>query len=198
MRESKFVKTEMLFKVELFYNLHKEIKTQVNRLLDDCFGAESGLTSQQLDIQKDKFFSIPIAYLLATENNLVIGVIKLYKRKISYLDEKIILGGFGGVCTAKNKRGRGVATALLKKGMQELKSQGCDIAYLCTDVDDPVMVKIYSQVGFTPLNKPYTYLGKSGKRYIEKDGLIALVKSKDKYNFVMEGKEIFNIGIGNW
>lgn len=45
MRESKFVKTEMLFKVELFYNLHEEIKTQVNRLLDDCFEAESGLTS---------------------------------------------------------------------------------------------------------------------------------------------------------
>ncbi len=59
-------------------------------------------------------------------------------------------------------------------------------------------IKIYSQVGFTPLNKPYTYLGKSGKRYIEKDGLIAPAKSKDKYNFVMEGKEIFNIGIGNW
>lgn len=198
MRESKFMKTEMLFKVELFYNLPEEIKTQVNRLLDDCFGAESGLTSQQLDIQKDKSFSIPIAYLLAIENNLVIGVIKLYKREISYLEEKIILGGFGGVCTEKNKRRRGVATALLKRGMRELKSESCDIAYLCTDVDDPGMLTLYSQVGFTPLNKAYTYLGKSGKRYMEKDGLIAPVKSKDKYNFVMEGKEIFNIGIGNW
>jgi predicted acetyltransferase len=192
------MKTEMLFKSKLFYNLSEEIKTQVNRLLDECFGAESRLTSQQLDVQKDKFFSIPIAYLLAIENNLVIGVVKLYKREISYLEEKIILGGFGGVCTAKNKRRRGVATALLKKGMQELKSHGCDIAYLCTDVDDPGMLTLYSQVGFVPLNKPYTYLGKSGKRYTEEDGLIAPVKSKDKYNLVMDGKEIFDIGIGNW
>ncbi len=192
------MKTEMLFKCELFYDLSKEIKVQVNRLLDKCFGAESGLTSQQLDVQKDKFFSIPIAYLLAIENNLVIGVVELYKREISYQGKKIILGGFGGVCTAKNKRRRGVATALLKKGIQELKFRGCDIAYLCTDVDDPVMIKLYSQVGFVPLKKPYTYLGKSGKRYTEEYGLIAPVKSKDKYNLVMDGKEIFDIGIGNW
>lgn len=192
------MKTEMLFKVELFYNLPEEIKVQVDELLDMCFGVKSGQSPQRLVEKKDKFFTIPIAYLLAIENNLVIGVIELYKREISYLEEKIILGGFGGVCTAKNKRRRGVATALLKKGMRELKSQSCDIAYLCTDVDDPGMLTIYSQVGFTPLNKPYTYLGKSGKRYTEEDGLIAPVKSKDKYNFVVEGKEIFNIGIGNW
>jgi len=192
------VKTEMLFKVELFYNLPEEIKVQVDELLDMCFGVKSGQSPQRLVEKKDKFFTIPIAYLLAIENNLVIGVIELYKREISYLEEKIILGGFGGVCTAKNKRRRGVATALLKKGMRELKSQSCDIAYLCTDVDDPGMLTIYSQVGFTPLNKPYTYLGKSGKRYTEEDSLIAPVKSKDKYNFVVEGKEIFNIGIGNW
>jgi len=188
----------MLFKVELFYNLPEEIKVQVDELLDMCFGVKSGQSPQRLVEKKDKFFTIPIAYLLVIENNLVIGVIELYKREISYLEEKIILGGFGGVCTAKNKRRRGVATALLKKGMRELKSQSCDIAYLCTDVDDPGMLTIYSQVGFTPLNKPYTYLGKSGKRYTEEDGLIAPVKSKDKYNFVVEGKEIFNIGIGNW
>lgn len=192
------MKTEMLFKVELFYNLPEEIKVQVDELLDMCFGVKSGQSPQRLVEKKDKFFTIPIAYLLAIENNLVIGVIELYKREISYLEEKIILGGFGGVCTAKNKRRRGVATALLKKGMRELKSQSCDIAYLCTDVDDPGMLTIYSQVGFTPLNKPYTYLGKSGKRYTEEDSLIAPVKSKDKYNFVVEGKEIFNIGIGNW
>jgi len=188
----------MLFKVELFYNLPEEIKVQVDELLDMCFGVKSGQSPQRLVEKKDKFFTIPIAYLLAIENNLVIGVIELYKREISYLEEKIILGGFGGVCTAKNKRKRGVATALLKRGMRELKSESCDIAYLCTDVDDPGMLTIYSQVGFTPLNKPYTYLGKSGKRYTEEDGLIAPVKSKDKYNFVVEGKEIFNIGIGNW
>jgi len=188
----------MRFKVYLYYTLPEEIKVQVGKLLDECFGIRSGQSPEKLEEQKDRFFSTPFAFLLAIEKNSVIGVIKLYKREISYQGRNVVLGGFGGVCTKKSSRRRGVATTLLNVGLKELRSQGCGIAYLCTDFNDPAMIKLYSKVGFVPLNKSYTYLGKSGKRYTEKDGMITPVKSGDKFNLVIRGKDIFDIGVGNW
>jgi hypothetical protein len=60
------------------------------------------------------------------------------------------------------------------------------------------MLELYSQVGFIPLGKPYSYLGKSGKRYVEYDGMIAPVKSKNRFDLVMKSEEVLDIGVGNW
>ena len=188
----------MLFKVNLYYTLTEKIKVQVDKLLDECFGTRSGQSTEKLEEQEDRFFSNPFAFLLAIEKNSVIGVIELHKREINYQGRNVVLGGFGGVCTKKSRRRRGVATTLLNYGLKELRYKSCDIAYICTDVDDPVMLKIYYQAGFISLNKPYTYIGKSGKRYTEKDGMIAPIKSKEKFDIVMKGKDVFDIGIGNW
>jgi predicted N-acetyltransferase YhbS len=147
---------------------------------------------------EDRFFSTPFAFLLAIENHSVIGTLLLFKRKIDYKGERIILGGIGNLCTKKEKRRMGVATALLKKAMEELNTQKCDVAYLCTDIHNPSMVKLYARVGFGPLNKPYTYLGRSGKRYTETDGIIAPLQSNEKFGLIMNGKDILDLDTGNW
>lgn len=92
----------------------------------------------------------------------------------------------------------GVATALLKKAIEELTAQNCDVAYLCTDLHNPAMVKLYTKVGFVPLNKPYTYLGRSGKRYTETDGMVAPLQSKEKFDLIVSGKETLDLDTGNW
>jgi ribosomal protein S18 acetylase RimI-like enzyme len=92
----------------------------------------------------------------------------------------------------------GVATALLKRAMEELNAQKCDVAYLCTDIHNPAMVKLYTGVGFVPLNKSYIYVGRSGKRYTETDGMIAPLQSNEKFDLILNGKEILDLDTGNW
>ena len=95
-----------------------------------------------------------------------------------------------------DKRRKGIATLVLKKGMKILKQEKCDIAHLCTDIIK--LKSLYSKFGFVPLGKKYTYIGKSGKKYIEKDGMIAPVNSVTKFKEILNSSEIFNIGLGNW
>ncbi len=64
--------------------------------------------------------------------------------------------------------------------------------------NEPAILRLYGRVGFLPLGKPYTYLGKSGKRYTENDGMVAQVKSKDIFDFITKDEEPFDIGNGNW
>ena len=186
------------FRVELYYSLPQNYEMQMSKSRNEFFGESSGRDVQELLKDRDKFCSTPYAHLLAIENNNVIGANSLFKREINYNGEKIILGGFGGLFTIREKRKKGVATILLKIGMEELKRLNCDIAFLCTDVENPDMVKLYSQFGFVLLGKSYTFLGKSGTRYTKFDGMIAPVKSKNKFNYILEGKTSLDIGTGNW
>jgi len=149
-------------------------------------------------IGRDQYFDDPYAYLLAIDRRSMIGVVLLYKKNIEHAGKKIILGGIGGVCVKKKKRKKGVASALLEKAMQDLKRKGCDMTYLCADVKNPEMVRLYGKVGFVTLDKPYTYLGKSGKRYTENNGMIAPVKSKAKFNLIRKSKKILDLGASNW
>lgn len=184
------------FRIELFTSLYPNLRLQADRLWYNNFRA--GKSQQELEDTEDKFFSTPFAFLLALEDHSVIGTLLLFKRKIDYKGETILLGGIGNVCTKKERRRMGVATALLKRAMKELNAQKCDVAYLCTDINDPAMVKLYTGVGFVHLNKPYTYVGRSGKRYAETDGMVAPLQSKEKFDLILNGKEPLDLDTGNW
>jgi GNAT superfamily N-acetyltransferase len=184
------------FRIRLFTSLPPDLGLQADRLWYDNFRA--GKSQQELKDTEDRYFSTPFAFLLALEDPSVIGTLLLFKRKIDYKGEPILLGGIGNLCTKKEKRRMGVATALLKRAMKELAAQNCDVAYLCTDINDPAMVKLYTGVGFVPLNKPYSYLGRSGKRYTETDGMVAPIQSKEKFDLILNGKEPLDLDTGNW
>lgn len=126
------------------------------------------------------------------------GVTGVLRREINYEGKQITLGGIGGLCTRFDRRQMGVATKLLFKAMEELKKAGCDMAYLCTSIEKPWMVKFYGKVGFILLGRPHTYLGKSGKRYTDHDAMIAPVNSKEIFKFVLLQQSNFDIEVGNW
>lgn len=150
---------------------------------------------------KDKFtpsLKDQIGHVCAFENDKLICRVILYKRKIEFEGQPLILGGIGGVCTIPEKRRQGLATKLLKMAMTELKKSACDIAYLCADVSNPGMIKLYQKVGFTLLVRTHIFYGQSGKRYKDNDAMVAPVKSKAIFQEIMGSKKILNIGMGNW
>ena len=165
------------YKIILYKKLSGEWQVQFNQLIQESFFLN--LTKTKLEENKDKFCSQKdkIGYLLALENQKIIGILVLLKRKLIFNHQKLILGGFGGLCVVEAKRKQGIATALLKKGMARLKQENCDIAYL---------------------NRQHTYLGSSGKRYTEHDAMIAPVNSPKKFKAVLRNDRPFDIGVGNW
>jgi predicted N-acetyltransferase YhbS len=137
-----------------------------------------------------------IGYILAHADAELIGAIKLSRRTIPFAGSTIRLGGLGGVATREDWRRRGVASATTALAMDVLRQHGCDIAYLCTDIEK--LGPLYGKVGFVALGRPHTYLGASGKRYTDDDGMIALVNSRAIFEEVLAAQGPFDIGGGNW
>lgn len=187
------------FEVKVFETLPVYLQEKVNRLLKDCFHTTTRTPEEQAK-HEDRYCSNEdiIGHVVALHDDKVFGVIIVLKRNISFQGQEILLGGIGGVCTDKSKRRMGIATMLLKTAMEHLRKNNCDVAYLCADIHNPGMVRLYGQVGFVILNKPHTYLGKSGKRYTDTDGMIAPVSSQEVFMEIMRDKEPFDIGRGNW
>ncbi len=185
---------EIDYKVRKYSKLPKKFKTQVEKICHECFYAR--MPKREVKENKDKYCSKGYAHILALENDSVISTQELFKRSIKYKGKKIILGGLGGLCTIKKRRKRGIATVLLKKGMEDLRKEKCEVAFLCTNIKDPKLVRLYKRFGFVIMKQPYTFIGKSGKRYIEKNGMIAPLRSKTKFNLILKSKKILDIGFG--
>jgi ribosomal protein S18 acetylase RimI-like enzyme len=110
----------------------------------------------------------------------------------------LVLGGIGDVCVAPEYRRQGIATDLALTALLVLDVAGCDVAYLCAVVCLPHIVKLYGRAGFVVLGRPHTYLGASGRRYVDHDAMIAPVGSRALFEQVLADTVPFDIGRGNW
>lgn len=186
------------YEVKVFDTPPENLEEKVAKL--KAFAFKRSEDPKEEELHNDKYCSGKDTFkiLLALKENEPIGHVKLLKRTLLYKGSTILLGGFGAVCTDERYRRQGIATTLLKKGLEILKENNCDIAYLCTDIYNQGMIALYGQLGFVLLNKPHTYLGRSGKRYTDTDGMIAPICSQELFKEVLQDKESFDIGRGNW
>jgi ribosomal protein S18 acetylase RimI-like enzyme len=149
-------------------------------------------SKERFDNKKDRF-----KYIVAITNQRVVGIIILWKRTIQYHGKPIVIGGLGGVGVQKEHRGKGIVTNMLTLARETLDLSECDVAFLGTDIRDPQMLKIYGRIGFVPLNKAFTYIGKSGERYEDTTaGMIAPIHSQELFSEILKDKAPLNIGIG--
>ncbi len=169
---------------------------RLNQFVAENFYAEEEKIPELLEEEKEKFYSQPEAWILVLESDQIIGCTLLHKRKVKFDDQDVILGGIGRVCTRKDKRNQGIASMMLNEAVKILKKWGCDMAYLCANIERTG--SLYGQVGFVPLNKPYSYYGRSGKLYEENNGMIAPINSKNIFDKVLCSKENLHLGLGNW
>jgi predicted GNAT family N-acyltransferase len=182
--------------IKFFPKLASSLAKRVNQFVLENFYTEEERTPENLSAEGEGFCSLPKAWLLVFEGDQMIGGIKLYKRKVMFNTREVILGGVGSVCTRADKRNQGIATSMLKEAMKILKKWECDIAYLCANIEETG--SLYGQVGFVPLNKPYTYHGRSGKLHEGHNGMIALINSSSIFKEVLSSKHRLHLGQGNW
>lgn len=163
-----------------------------NRIKDETSPSE--WSRERFVNKKDRF-----KYIIALINAKVVGIIILWKRTIQYHEKPIVVGGLGGVGVQKKHRGKGIATNMLTLARETLNRSDCDIAFLGTNIDDSQLLKIFARIGFVPLKKTFSYIGRSGKLYKDPtSGMIAPIHSQELYNKILKDTEPFHIGIGTW
>ena len=176
----------------------------LGRSVDDldtlCFRNNFISTAKQHEDREDRFCSHGDLkyYVLAKDGDTLIGETRVFKRTVVFNGQKIILGGIGSVATHPNKRKQGIATHMVKKAMKLLRSESCDIAYLCADIYALKALEFYEQFGFQKLANKHTFTGKSGTKYTDTDGMIAPIGSKKLCKKILAAATPFDIGIGNW
>ena len=184
------------FKTKFYKKLPEKLQKELRQFELENFYREEERTPEYLAKEKDKYFSVPEAWLLVFEGAQIIGSIKLHKRNVKFNKKNIILGGLGGVCIRKDKRRLGIASMMIEEGMKTLREWGCDIAYLCANLEESG--SLYPQAGFVSMKKPYTYYGQSGKLYEETNGMIAPVESLDLFKEILSSEQKLHLGKGNW
>ena len=157
------------------------------------------LTPQDITEHLDKFCSgDDIAHwVLAMRQNEVIGRVAVFKREINMNKKKVVLGGIGKLKVRDDWRRQGVATKLIDQAMPLFEKIGCDLVYLCTNIQNPIMTKFYEKYGFRYFEPGCEYCGKSGKKYHETGAMFAAVNTS-LYEWLMNHTKPISIGCGNW
>lgn len=157
------------------------------------------LDEEERNLQQDQFEPGRIdlvGLVVARDADHLIGGIKLFSRRCVFGEQKFQLGGIGGVFTLRQNQRQGVATLMLGKAMLALDVLKADVVYLCTDISK--LERLYWPFGFRHIVQGHTYLGKSGKRYTEYDGMLAMVSSWEIFSHLMTSDTPIDIGEGNW
>lgn len=157
-------------------------------------------TPEQKAEHRDRFCDMgdAVRWIVAVDGGKVVGLAIAYRRVVRFAGWPMTLGGLGDVCVAPAYRRQGIALRLTRAALDELKWAGCDVAYLCARLDKPGLTELYGHAGFVRLTYGQTYLGASGRRYVDQDGMIAPVLSQKFFEAIMVQPEPFDIGQGNW
>lgn len=185
-------------KIRFYKSIPKKYTELVNTLKKEAFAAEYKMTAKQIEKHQDQFCSQLdiIQFLIVFDHQEVVGGLKIMKRLLNYRGKELILGGLAGVWTRIDLQKKGIGQTMVKEAMNFLHGQKCDVAYLCTNIEK--LGSFYKKAGFSVLNKKYTFISQSDKRFYETDGMIAPIKSVELFREIIHDKKPFDIGRGNW
>ena len=191
--------SESAIEIKVYDRLPGDLREAARSLARASF-KDPGETEEQRAERHDRFASQDdvVKRILALKDGEIVGLAVAYRRAIRFAGWPVTLGGIGDVCVAPEYRRQGLATRLTLAAMDELKWAGCDVAYLGALLEKPGLTELYERAGFRRLEYGHTYLGASGRRYLDHDGMIAPLLSHQFFAAILRQPEPFDIGVGNW
>lgn len=165
--------------------------SQLASLNAECFG---DVPTVELT---DNFIAEPFGYLLATIGENLVSRTALFKRDLVFAKTKIVVGGIGGVCVARDYRHHGIASSMIKRALTTLQNEGCEVACLSVDVDKKIH-RLYEKLGFTLMERPISFENVRSEIIYEKGTMFHPLTSPQKYDLIMNSKETFHYGRGCW
>ena len=186
--------------IHVFSDLSPELSDQVQQFRASVSDVNGQIrTPQEEERRSEKFCSDGDAkkWILVFKDKDLVGMAVLFGREIMYKDRAVVLGGIGKVRVREDWRQKGVAKKMMSEVMGQLADMQYDIAFLGTDINS-FLADFYRKYGFVSLNRPYSFSGKSGRRYEENDGMLAPIRSKEIFQEIMNSSEPLDIGRGKW
>ena len=171
--------------------LSNQQKLGIGKLERQCFSDVDPKEAEEC------FYAESFARILAYSDEELIGHLKLFRRNIEFDGRKVILGGVGGSCVSENMRGRGIATKMIRKGLEILKDKNCDVACLNADLSKTAY-RLYEKIGFKLMNRKISFEDIHGKIRYDIGTMFIPVRSKEIHNYIMNSDKTFHYGRGYW
>ncbi len=137
--------------------------------------------------------------IFAYENGLIVGQVELHSRTVLFEGKQVSLGGLGGTCVTAAARNRGIAKAMVRKGLEILRSEKrSDVACLNADIRHYSDGGLYHQLGFRLMKRKISFEDAYGKTRYDIGELFIPLCSQETYDFIMKSDRTFNLGRGYW
>jgi len=158
-----------------------------------CFGDVDPLEAEEC------FCAESFARILAYSNEEVVGCLTLHKRKIEFDGRNVFVGGAVGACVAEHMRGKGIGTKMMKKGLEILKEEGCDVVCLNADpINRKVAFELYKKLGFKLVGRKISFEDIHGNIRHDTGTMFKPLRSQELFNHIMNSKKTFHYGKGYW
>jgi ribosomal protein S18 acetylase RimI-like enzyme len=113
--------------------------------------------------------------------------------------KQVSLGGLGGTCVTAAARNRGIAKAMVKKGLEILAHEKkSDVACLNADIKYHRNGGLYHQLGFRLMKRKVSFEDVHGKTRYDIGELFIPLRSQETYGFIMKSDRTFHLGRGYW
>jgi GNAT superfamily N-acetyltransferase len=143
------------------------------------------------------FYAKSFGRILAYSDDRLVGHLMLIRRNIEFDGRKVSLGGVAGACVTENMRGKGIATKMIKKGLEVLRKEKCDVACLNVDLSKKAY-KLYEKLWFRLMNRKISFEDIHGNIRCDNGTMFIPICSEEIYNYIMRSDKIFHYGEGYW
>jgi GNAT superfamily N-acetyltransferase len=171
--------------------LNEEQRRGIDKLLKHCF---SDVPEEEIE---ECFIAESFGRVLAYKNDVLVGHLRLFKRRVEFDGRELILGGIGGTCVLEDVRGKGIATKLIKKGVGVLKVEKCDVACLNADLSKTAY-KLYEKLVFLLMKRKISFEDIHGRTRYDCGTMFIPICSKEIYQHIMSSDRTFHYGKGYW
>ncbi len=172
--------------------LTRRQRQRITELQKECFSHVS-----REDIE-ECFIAEGFGWIFSYENRVIVGQLELHSREVMFDRRKVSLGGLGGTCVASPWRNRGIAKAMVRRGLDILRQEKRDVVCLNADIRNHPSGGLYYQLGFKLMKRKVSFEDAHGR--IRHDGgeMFLPLCSKENYDFIMNSKKTFHVGRGYW
>lgn len=174
-------------------DLSDEQRQGIEHLEKRCFGDVDPVEVEEC------FYAESFARILAYKGDKLVGHLLLHKRDIEFDGREVVVGGAVGACVVEVMRGRGIATKMMKKGFEVLRTYDCDVACLNADlVNRRIAFELYKRLGFELMEREISFEDTHGRTRYDTGTMFIPLRSKELFNHIMNNEKTFHYGKGYW
>ncbi|HEX9240157.1 MAG TPA: GNAT family N-acetyltransferase [Candidatus Bathyarchaeia archaeon] len=168
-------------------------RQRIKELQKECF---SHVSREEVE---ECFIAEGFGWIFAYENATIAGQVELHSRTVLFEGKQVSLGGLGGACVTAASRNRGIAKAIVKKGLEILRHEKkSDVACLNADIRHHPDGGLYHQLGFRLMKRRISFEDVYGKTRYDIGELFIPLCSQETYDYIMESDRTFHLGRGYW